>query len=125
VRRPLHVEISDLARAQIRAAQDWWRANRPKAPNAIREELERASLLISVQPEIGARARQPRQKAHDDEPRHVSKDVAAMSVSIRPRRTANAGGSNLLVAQEQRVHCVWLLNRGAHLAAGLLRRHGG
>jgi ParE toxin of type II toxin-antitoxin system, parDE len=31
--------------------------NRPKAPNAIREELERASFLISVQPQIGARAR--------------------------------------------------------------------
>jgi hypothetical protein len=57
VRRPLPIEVSDLARAQIRAAQDWWRVNRPKAPNAIREELERASLLISVQPEIGARAR--------------------------------------------------------------------
>jgi plasmid stabilization system protein ParE len=57
VRRPLHIEVSDLARAQIRATQDWWRVNRPKAPNAIREELERASLLISVQPEIGAGAR--------------------------------------------------------------------
>jgi len=55
--RPLHIEVSDLARAQIRAAQDWWRINRPKAPNPIREELERASLLISVQPEIPARAR--------------------------------------------------------------------
>ena len=54
MRRPLPIEVSDLARAQIRAAQDWWRVNRPKAPNAIREELERASLLISVQPEIGA-----------------------------------------------------------------------
>jgi plasmid stabilization system protein ParE len=57
VRRPLPIEVSNLARAQIRAAQDWWRVNRPKAPNAIREELERASLLISIQPEIGARAR--------------------------------------------------------------------
>ena len=57
MRRPLHIEVSDLARAQIRAAEAWWRVNRPKAPNAIREELERASLLISVQPEIGARAR--------------------------------------------------------------------
>src|SRR5687768_17620014 len=55
--RPLHIDVSDLARAQIRAAEQWWRVNRPKAPNAIREELERASLLISVQPEIGARAR--------------------------------------------------------------------
>ena len=57
MRPPLHNEVSDLARAQIRAAQDWWRVNRPKAPNAIREELERAALLISFQPEIGARAR--------------------------------------------------------------------
>jgi plasmid stabilization system protein ParE len=57
VSRPLHIEVTDLAQAQIRAADDWWRLNRPKAPNAIREELERASSLISVQPEIGARAR--------------------------------------------------------------------
>jgi hypothetical protein len=56
VSRPLHVEVSDLAKAQIRTAEKWWRRNRPKAPNAIREELERASLLISVQPEVGARA---------------------------------------------------------------------
>ena len=55
--RPLHIEVSDLAKAQIRAAEQWWRLNRPKAPNAIREELERASSLISVQPEVGARAR--------------------------------------------------------------------
>ena len=55
--RPLHVDVSDLAKAQIRAAEEWWRLNRPKAPNAIREELERASSLISVEPEIGARAR--------------------------------------------------------------------
>ena len=55
--RPLDIEVSDLATAQIRAAEAWWRINRSKAPNAIREELERASFLISVQPQIGARAR--------------------------------------------------------------------
>ena len=55
--RPLDVEVSDLARVQIVAAERWWRVNRPGAPNAIREELERASSLISVQPGIGARAR--------------------------------------------------------------------
>ena len=54
---PFHIEVSDFAKAQISAAEEWWRVNRPKAPNAIREELERASLLISVQPNIGARAR--------------------------------------------------------------------
>jgi plasmid stabilization system protein ParE len=56
VSRPLHIEVSDLAKAQIRGAEEWWRLNRPKAPNAVREELERASSLISVQPEVGARA---------------------------------------------------------------------
>ena len=55
--RPLHIEISDLAKAQFRTAEEWWRLNRPKAPNAIREELERACVLISVQPESSARAR--------------------------------------------------------------------
>ena len=54
--RPLDIAISDLAKAQIRAAEDWWRLNRTKAPNAIREELERAASIISVQPEAGARA---------------------------------------------------------------------
>jgi hypothetical protein len=41
---------SDLARGQIRAAEDWWRRNRPKAPHAIREEIERAASIISIQP---------------------------------------------------------------------------
>ena len=53
---PLQIEVSDLAKGQIRAAEQWWRLNRPKAPNAIREDLDRASSLISVQPEVGARA---------------------------------------------------------------------
>jgi plasmid stabilization system protein ParE len=56
VSRPLDIEISDLAKAQIRTAEDWWRLNRPKAPNAIREELERAASIISLQPEAGTRA---------------------------------------------------------------------
>jgi hypothetical protein len=42
VSRPLHIEVSDLAKAQIRAAEEWWRVNRAKALNAIREELERS-----------------------------------------------------------------------------------
>ncbi|PYR65819.1 MAG: hypothetical protein DMF88_18495 [Acidobacteria bacterium] len=54
--RPLDIDISDLAKGQIRAAEDWWRLKRSKAPNAIREELERAASVISVQPEAGARA---------------------------------------------------------------------
>ena len=54
---PLRVEISDLAMAQVRAAEEWWRQNRPKAPNAVREELERAAVLVSLQPGSGALAR--------------------------------------------------------------------
>jgi hypothetical protein len=46
VNRPLQIEVSDLAKAQIRAAEAWWRLNRPNAPNAIREELERALCLF-------------------------------------------------------------------------------
>jgi plasmid stabilization system protein ParE len=57
VNQPLSLEVSELAKAQIRVAEEWWRANRPAAPNAIREELERASRLIAVQPGVGARAR--------------------------------------------------------------------
>ena len=54
--RPLEIDISDLAKGQIRTAEEWWRLNRPNVPNAIREDLERAASLISMQPEIGARA---------------------------------------------------------------------
>lgn len=56
MRPQLDIHVADLARAQIRAAEDWWRLNRSKAPHAIREELERAASIISVQPEAGARA---------------------------------------------------------------------
>lgn len=38
--RPLDIEVSELAAIQILAADDWWRLNRPKAPNAIHEELD-------------------------------------------------------------------------------------
>jgi len=57
VSEPLPVGVSALAAAQIRAAEVWWRRHRPKAPNAIREDLERASSLIAAQPQVGARAR--------------------------------------------------------------------
>ena len=53
---PLEIVVTILAAGQIRAAEDWWRIHRPKAPNAIREDLDRGSSLIAVQPEVGARA---------------------------------------------------------------------
>ena len=54
--RPLKVDVSDLARDQILAADTWWRANRLKAPSAIRDDLERALSLIAFQPQLGALA---------------------------------------------------------------------
>jgi hypothetical protein len=57
VSAPLLVKVSALAAAQVRAAETWWQLNRPKAPGAIRSELERASSLIALQPGIGTRAR--------------------------------------------------------------------
>ena len=52
----LHIEVSALADQQIEAADRWWRQNRLKAPDAIREELERIGALIAFRPHLGARA---------------------------------------------------------------------
>ena len=52
----LPVRITTLAAAQIRKAEAWWRLNRASAPNAIREELQRAFSLIASQPQAGGRA---------------------------------------------------------------------
>ena len=54
---PLPVVVSAIAAEQIRAAADWWRANRPKAQHAFRQDLDNASSLLAIQPELGARAR--------------------------------------------------------------------
>lgn len=53
---PLPIEITRLATRQIREAEAWWRINRRAAPNAIRQELERAFTLIASQPGTGGRA---------------------------------------------------------------------
>jgi hypothetical protein len=53
---PLPVEISRLAAEHIRVLEIWWRFNRPKSLNAVREELERALKLITLQPRAGALA---------------------------------------------------------------------
>lgn len=54
---PLRIEITDDARAQIAAAAAWWSENRPSAPGAVREDLDRSLGLLSMQPGMGARAR--------------------------------------------------------------------
>ena len=53
----LRIEITDEARAQIAAAAAWWAENRPDAPGAVLQELNRILGLLSVQPGIGSRAR--------------------------------------------------------------------
>ena len=53
----LTIVVSVLAAQQIRAAEAWWRVNRPKAPTAIQEDIDRPSSLIAIQTELGARPR--------------------------------------------------------------------
>ena len=54
---PLRIEITDTAQAHITVAAAWWAENRPAAPDAIRQDLDRILGLLCVQPEIGTRAR--------------------------------------------------------------------
>jgi len=57
VTRRLPITISRRAQAQIEEAAAWWAANRPSAPGAIREDLERIFALLAVQPGMGSQAR--------------------------------------------------------------------
>jgi len=52
----LPIQVAQSAADQIVAASAWWQANRPKAPGALREEIERALELLSAQPQIGVTA---------------------------------------------------------------------
>lgn len=56
----LPVVLTWRAEAQIEKAASWWRANRPKAPDALLEELNRAFVLLAHQPAIGIPARNVR-----------------------------------------------------------------
>ena len=53
----LQISISRRARAQIEEAAQWWVPNRPSAPGAIRQDLDRALALLVAHPDIGTRAR--------------------------------------------------------------------
>lgn len=54
---PYRIHIVSSAARAIAETAEWWVANRPKAPEAFAEELERAFQLLASQPSIGAQAR--------------------------------------------------------------------
>lgn len=47
------IRIAPEAAEQIRVAQDWWLANRPKAPGAFADEIRRGFEFISALPNAG------------------------------------------------------------------------
>jgi hypothetical protein len=38
----LAIKVTRRAASEIAAANEWWEANRPAAPNVLRQEIERA-----------------------------------------------------------------------------------
>jgi len=52
----LPIRVARSAADQMATASAWWDANRPKAPGAFREEIQRALELVSTQPQIGTKA---------------------------------------------------------------------
>ena len=52
----LPVKVTPIAAGQIQKAAEWWLANRDKAPQAFKEEIERGFALISQRPDVGAKA---------------------------------------------------------------------
>jgi len=56
VSEKLPFRVARSAADQMVTASAWWNANRPKAPGAFLEEIQRALELISTQPQIGTKA---------------------------------------------------------------------
>lgn len=50
------IEITDNAQAHIVAASAWWHENRPAAPDAFLDELDRSFDLLLVEPAMGTLA---------------------------------------------------------------------
>ena len=53
----LPINFTRRASKDVDEAGRWWRENRAKAPEALREELDQALQLIASQPDVGAVAR--------------------------------------------------------------------
>ncbi len=54
------LRVAPRAADQIREAADWWLSNRPKAPRAFEEDLEKAFGLITSLPQAGQMVRHSR-----------------------------------------------------------------
>ena len=52
--RKLPLQVTRRAAREIRAASSWWDENRPAAPEAFRDAIDKAFELIRSQPDIGA-----------------------------------------------------------------------
>lgn len=50
----LPIQVTRRAAREIRTASEWWDKNRPAAPDAFRDAIQRAFELIRTQPSIGA-----------------------------------------------------------------------
>ena len=50
----LPLQTTRRAAREIRAASKWWDENRPAAPDAFRDAIDKAFELICTQPNIGA-----------------------------------------------------------------------
>jgi plasmid stabilization system protein ParE len=50
----LLLQVTRRARREIRAASAWWDENRPAAPDAFRDAIDKTFELICTQPTLGA-----------------------------------------------------------------------
>ena len=57
---PFPIKVTHRAAREITKACEWWDANRPAAPGAVRQEIVRVFRLIALQPGVGARAKNAR-----------------------------------------------------------------
>ena len=80
----LPTKVTKRADAQIQKAARWWLENRPKAPEAFKEELQRGFDLISQQPEVGAKATNVKLK--NVRRIHLSRIRYFLYYRVRPKR---------------------------------------
>jgi hypothetical protein len=60
VTRARRLDITEAAQGHIAAVSEWWTENRPAAPEAVVEDLDRVLGLLLAEPEMGTRARSTR-----------------------------------------------------------------